>query len=151
MQSEHTKSPAELPCSEMAEQIVLGCLIEDEALLPGVLDSGLTAADFMISNHRRVFQAILDLRQQDYPVDYVAIAEHLGNKADDFALLGSLIHGVVVDAGHALHHARIVKKKAQLRELMKVSAWLEDVASTSTTDPELLVNMAIEKLQEVRL
>jgi len=141
----------EIPCNVRSEQVVLGCLIEDGSLLPCILDSGLNVNSFMLSDHRRIFQAILDLHQQSAPIDCVTVAERLGNKASDFALLADLICGVVVDASHALYHAKIVRKKAALRKVMKIGEWLQTTAADASANPEQLTNAAIEKLQGVRL
>ncbi len=141
----------DLPCNVLAEQVVLGCLIEDSKLLPGIVATGLEHDEFILSDHQRVFQAILDLHQRGSPIDYVSVAEQLGNASDDFALLGSLIHGVVVERSHALHQAKIVRRKAGLRAILKISEWMGGAAADTSADPELLIHLAIEKLQGVRL
>lgn len=139
----------ELPCNVASERVVLGCLIEDGKLVPSILETGITADDFSLSDHGRVFQSILNLRQQSVPVDCVSVVEELGKSDRDIALLADVLHGAVVEASHATHHARIVMKKAQLREFMKFAEWMQTAAIQPGADPELLVSTAIGKLQEV--
>ena len=146
-----TQPDRELPCNIDSERVVLGNLIEDGTLLSGILESGLKASDFSLSDHQRIFQAILDLRQQGAPVDHVTLAEQLGQQAEDIALIMALIYGCVVESKHAIYHARLVKRKAALRELLRQGEWLQTAAAEVGADPELVISAAIGKLQEVRL
>src|SRR5438874_11809705 len=93
-----------LPINLPAERSVLGALIEDDSLLPEVIGTGLRSQDFALSDHRRVFDAMLELWQQKKPVDYVTVAEQLGNHQEHYVLVGSLIQGVIVHPDHVLHH-----------------------------------------------
>jgi replicative DNA helicase len=138
-----------MPTNLPAERTVLGTLIEDDDLLNDALSEGLTADDFSISAHRRIFGAILELREKNCPIDYIAVAEQLGNDPADFALLGDLINGIVIHRGHVLHHVKIVRKKARLRTLMKVGDWIFKSATEVAANPDALVQVAIEKLETV--
>jgi replicative DNA helicase len=140
-----------MPTNLPAERTVLGALIEQDGLLSLAISEGLTVDDFSISDHRRIFGAILDLREKNCPIDYIAVAEQLGNSPSDFALLGDLISGVVVERSHIRHHVGIVKKKAQLRTLMKVADWISQSATEVTANPDALVKVAIEKLETIGL
>lgn len=140
-----------LPSNLSAERVVIGALIEDDKLLPEIVRSGLVASDFQLADHRRVFAAICDLRRGGTTVDVITVSEHLGNSDADFALLADLICGVVVQQSHVQHHVCIVKRKARLRQLLDVSEWLSDCVLERSADPEGLANLAIAKLQEVRL
>jgi replicative DNA helicase len=89
------------------------------------------------------------LRKKNCPIDYISVAEQLGNSPSDFALLGDLISGVVVERSHIHHHVRIVKKKSRLRTLMKVGDWIFKSATEVSANPDALVQVAIEKLETV--
>jgi replicative DNA helicase len=134
-------NPSNLP----AEQCVLGAMIEDDSFVPEVLASGLRAEDFFISDHRRIFHAVERLRERQAPVDYVSVAEQLGNRAEDYAVIGGLVHGVVLHEDHILHHAAIVRRKARLRGLLKIGEWLSEAVS-ETADPESIISQAREML-----
>jgi replicative DNA helicase len=138
-----------MPTNLPAERAVLGALIEDDGLLSAAISEGLTVDDFSISDHRRIFGAILELRDKNCPIDYISVAEQLGNDPADFALLGDLISGVVVERSHIRHHVGIVKKKSQLRTLMKVADWISQSATEVAVNPDVLVQVAIEKLETV--
>jgi replicative DNA helicase len=129
-----------------AERSVLGALIEDDGLLPEVLETGLSVGDFSLSDHRRVFESILLLRRRKSPVDYITIAEQLGNQQTDYVLVANLIDGVVVHEDHVLHHVAIVRKKAKLRALLRIADWLMQVVD-ETADPAAVIAETLGKLE----
>src|SRR5438034_8545124 len=118
-------NPINLP----AERSVLGALIEDGSLLEDVIAAGLRVDDFSLSDHRRVYAAMLELWQQKKPVDYVLVADHLGNDQEQYVLVGSLIQGVIVDRDHVVHHVEIVRKKARLRGLLRIAGWITNIVN----------------------
>jgi len=112
-------------------------MIEDPLLWQEVIDSGLRNRHFFLGDHRRVFGGIERLRTRNAPVDYISVAEELGNGYQDYVLIASLVHGVVVQEDHVLHHDSIIPKKSRLRSLLRIGEWIS-VAVTETADPELL-------------
>lgn len=140
-----------MPTNLPAERAILGVFIEEAGLLSEAISEGLAVDDFSISDHRRIFGAILELRDKNCPIDYISVAEQLGNAPADFALLGDLINGIVIHRGHVLHHVKIVRKKARLRTLMKVADWISQSATEVAANPDALVQVAIEKLETVGL
>ena len=138
-----------MPTNLPAERTVLGALIEDADLFSDAISEGLTVDDFSISAHRRIFGAILELREKNCPVDYIAVAEQIGNAPEDFALIGDLISGVVIERTHILHHVRIVRKKSRLRALMKLADWISHSAVQVAADPDALVQVTLTKLEAI--
>ena len=136
------------PVNLAAERSVLGAVIEDDTLLPELIACGLTENDFGLNEHRRLFAAIGALRQQNRPVDYITVAEQLGNRQEDYALVARLIDGSVTDPDHVLYHARIVQKKARLRALLRLADWIARVADDSA-DPDALIEQIIGKLERM--
>jgi len=98
-----------------AERSVLGAMIDDEVLIPEVLRTGLQTADFSLSDHRKTFDSIVSLFQQKSPVDYISVAEDLGNHRDSYVLVASLIEGVLLEKTHILNHVAIIRRKSRLR------------------------------------
>lgn len=137
------------PRNLASERVILGALVEDDTLLPGVISAGLDVDDLFLSDHRRIFSAMLELREKNEPLDYVTVAEQLGNSRADYVLLASLIDGVVVHSGHVRHHVRIVRKKARLRQLQGLGEWLLQSTSETSADPAALAHLALEKLEAV--
>jgi replicative DNA helicase len=127
-----------LPSNLSAERCVLGALIEDDSLLPPVLATGVKSNHFLLADHRRMLQAIELLHARNAPVDYVSVTEQLGNRNEDYAIIADLLHGLVLYEDHILHHARIVRRKANLRGLLKIGEWIAE-AVTESADPDLLI------------
>lgn len=136
-------SPVSLP----AERVVLGGLIESPDLLPEAVAAGLAVRDFSLSDHRRIFTAILALVESKSAIDYVLVAEHLGGSQDDYVLLGSLIDGVVIEQGHILHHVALVRKKSKLRQLERMGANLVASICETGADPDTIAAVIREQLE----
>lgn len=64
------------PHSIEAEQSVLGSLILDRDLLPDIT-AVLKSEDFYLEQHKEIFEAILDLYEQNKPVDLITVSEQL--------------------------------------------------------------------------
>jgi replicative DNA helicase len=133
------------PISLPAERSVLGALIEDDSLLDEVIEIGLRPEHFALSDHRRVFEVMCTLNAQHRPIDYVTVAEQLGNRREHYVLVSSLIQGVIIHADHVTHHARIIMRKARLRSLLRLAEWIFRVVD-DTANPDALVEEAIGKL-----
>src|SRR5206468_1102455 len=72
------------PASIASERAIIGAIMEDDDLvMPCVLESGLRSTDFFLSNHRRIFDAVLQLWQEARHVDMILVTERLGNKIED--------------------------------------------------------------------
>src|SRR6266496_4160559 len=112
-----------LPTNIAAELRVLGALIEDDGL---VHDIGLSVDDFVLSDHRRIFWAIVALHARDCPVDLFTAIEELGNSQEDYVVVASLVHGVVLHEDHTHNHAAIIRKKTRLRSLLKIAEWITE-------------------------
>jgi replicative DNA helicase len=128
----------ELPCNIAAERVVLGNLIEDSSLLPKILASGLCAADFSLSDHARVYRAILALHEQNAPVDPISLLDQLGDRPADLAFITDLIAGAVIEPRHALYHATTVKRKALARKILKIGEWIPQ-GLAELREPHLLI------------
>lgn len=107
-----------------AEQAVLGAIILDqnnEALLRSL--EILSEDDFYRESHRRLYRIMRDLFEKNEPVDIVTIADYL-RKNGDLEMIGgvaylSTLADSVPTSANIRHHARIVKEKALLWELLK--------------------------------
>jgi replicative DNA helicase len=135
-------SPVSLP----AEMVVLGGLIESPDLLPEAVASGLAVRDFSLSDHRRIFVAILAMLESKLPIDFVLLAEHLGGSQDDYVLVASLIDGVIIERSHILHHVALVRKKSKLRQLERMGAGLVTSATETGADPDKIAALVREQL-----
>ncbi len=112
------------PHSTEAEQSVLGSLLLDKELLPDIAGK-LKSEDFYMEQHREIFEAILDLYDQNKPVDLITVSEQLTKrgslkKVGDYEYLSNLAVAVPTTA-NARHYAGIVEEKSLLRKLIHAS------------------------------
>ena len=118
-----------------AEQSVLGAILLDNSVMPDV-DRILSTGDFYAGAHRDIFQAARAMLDQGEAVDAVTLKHHL-EKTDALALVGGvayLCHLVetVPTAANATTYARIVRAKAQTRDLAaQANNILKDIADPS--------------------
>ena len=119
-----------------AEQAVLGAmLIKKEAISTAA--ELLTGDDFYRLAHRLVFEAIMALSQANEAVDMITVTERLKKdgeleKAGGIAFITALANAVPTAANVAFH-ARIVRQKAQLRQLINAAT---EIAGTAYEDAE---------------
>jgi len=125
------------PASVPAERSILGSCIESPRILDAVLAEDLRPEHFSVSDHRTLWQAILEMCDQGLPVDLVSLAEY--RPEIEGAVLAELTFGVVVEEAHALHHVRILKNKARLRDLLRLGDWVIEEACIPGADPDGLV------------
>jgi replicative DNA helicase len=144
--SQNGGNDSNLPANLAAEREVLGAIIEAD-VLPEVVEAGLQVGHFLLSDHRRIFAAMLALRDKNQSVDVITLSEKLGNRPEDIALLSDLITGVVLARGHIQHHVAIVRQKARLRALIKFGEWAALSANESGADPDALVKAVADKLE----
>ncbi|NLC11159.1 MAG: replicative DNA helicase [Firmicutes bacterium] len=107
-----------------AEQSVLGAmLIEKEALLTGA--ELLRPQDFYKESHRLIFSSLLSLAEKGDAVDLVTLTEELRRQKilDDVGGVTYLttLANATPTAAHIEYHARIVKEKAILRNLIQAA------------------------------
>jgi len=109
------------PQDQEAERQVLGaCLMEREAAEKA--QEILTSADFYISAHGEIFEAITHLINKKVTPDLVSITDYMRNKGRLESMGGSVfiagLTGAVASTALIEQHARIVEKKAVARKML---------------------------------
>lgn len=112
------------PHSTEAEQSVLGSILLDMNLLPDIAGR-LKSEDFYLEQHREIYEAILDLYEQNSPVDLITVSDQLVKrgtlqKVGDYEYLSNLAISVPTTA-NVSHYVSIVEEKSLLRKLIKAS------------------------------
>lgn len=125
-----------LPNSEEAERSVIGSMIVDrEAIV--VASDLLEAGDFYNYRYGVLFGAIMELFNENIPVDFVTLQNRLKEQnvppeICSYEFLGDITSSVPTSA-NVRHHAEIVGQKATLRRLIKTT---EDIAGRCYLDKE---------------
>ena len=113
-----------LPVSMEAERSILGAILLDNSLYDQAAEH-LTADDFSLDAHRRIYSRMRDLQESGRPVDMITLVEELDRRKEveaigGVAYLSSLIDGVP-DRPSIEHYVRIVRNKALLRGLINAA------------------------------
>lgn len=110
-----------LPAHVEAERAVLGSLLLNDENISVVLEL-LAAQDFYLPAHQTIFQAIMQIVQQQRRVDLVTLQDEL-QKAGQLDAIGGIVYLISLQedipaVGLIEQHCKIVKEKAVLRELI---------------------------------
>ncbi len=112
-----------MPFSDEAEQAILGAMMCDRNLIPEVMDI-VSADDFYIDRHRRLYDALLDMFNLGKGIDFVTIKDELGKKGilDRIGGMQFIVHLLDLvpstDPSSVRHYAGIVSEKASIRRLI---------------------------------
>jgi replicative DNA helicase len=134
------------PNSQEAEQSVLGGLMLNDQHWFDLVEI-LQPSDFYRNQHQLIYQAMIELANQDQALDAVTISEKLKSKAilekvGGIEYLGQLAESST-GASNVLAYARIIRERSVLRQLIGVANQIADSAfSTEGKDSETLLEKA---------
>ncbi|PSR33940.1 MAG: replicative DNA helicase [Sulfobacillus benefaciens] len=137
------------PHSPDAEMSVIGAmLIEPDAVARAV--EAITADDFYQENHRKIFEAMVNLFNQGKPVDVVMTGEELRAK-NQLDLVGGLpylmeLASLVPTAAHVEYYAHQIKESSVLRRIISISTRLVSEAYQGESTPRDLLDKAQKEL-----
>ncbi len=114
-----------LPHNLEAERSILGAILLDDKAIYPVLEL-LRLEDFYLEGHRRIFAKMIALTQRSHPIDLVTLKDEL-QRAGELELAGgpAYLAGLTDGLPRAVnveHYARIVREKAVLRRLIRLTA-----------------------------
>ena len=140
------------PQNKEAEMSVIGGVLRDNAVLSDILQI-IRPDNFYYDAHQKIFQIIIDLYNEAKPVDLVILGESLIARKQLEDVGGSAYIAELWDstptAANAEYHARIVRDKAVVRNLIHASTEiLRDAYDGSNTADEM-VAAAERKVLEI--
>lgn len=135
-----------------AEQAVLGAMLIKKEVIAEVQEI-LQPDDFYREAHRIVYEAMVQLQNNDEAVDLVTLTEQL-RKSEQLDKIGGLafitqLANVVPTAANVVYHAKIVKEKAELRSLINAATAIASAAYEDNTDVENIMDDAEKKILAV--
>ena len=137
-----------------AERSVLGAIILEGKIpniaLTAAMATGLTASDFFLDHHRRIFRKMCALEEAHIPSDLIVLRENLQSDGELEAAGGAAYLAQLVDGvpriSNVEHYARIVKEKAVLRGVISSA----DAVMQRAFDGDIAgTNQAITQLSSV--
>ncbi len=133
------------PQSLEAEQSVLGSVLIDRDAVVEVAEF-LRADDFYRQAHGLIYAAMLDLFERREPIDIVTVAEVL-ERTDQLEQIGgrsylSSLSNQTPTAVHAVQYARIVERKAVLRNLIAAAGRIAGIGYEDPAEVQEAIDRA---------
>lgn len=143
-----------LPYSPEAEQAVLGAVILDGSVLDNVVEILGDSKYFHITNHRVIYNAMLDLFNSGKNVDFVTVLEHLKmDKHFDDSTGKTYLLDLASNCpsiSNAREYAKIVREKYDVRSLINAARDIIDESSSGELEPNVLIDSAEQKIFDIR-
>src|SRR2546427_2155237 len=103
-----------LPMSVDAERSILGGILLDANAYEEAAALGLTASDFSLDAHRRLYSRMMDLAESSRPIDTITLIEELERHRElgrvvDVGYVSGLMDGVP-DRPSIKHYVKIVRE-----------------------------------------
>lgn len=138
-----------LPVNIDAERFVLGSILLDDSLFVQVAGT-LSADEFSLEKHRRIFSRMAELHERGERIDRVTVANELMKhnqleSCDGLSYLVSLDDGLP-QAANLDSYVRIVKDKAALRKIIFAAQKLIDRCMLGEEEPDQILASAEESL-----
>ena len=127
-----------LPHSIEAEQSVIGSMIIDREAITAASEI-ITGEDFYSRQYGILFETMVEINEEGYPVDLVILQERLREKdvppeLSNLELVRDLINAVPTSA-NVKYYANIVSEKAMLRKLIRLN---EEISNNCYSGKESL-------------
>jgi replicative DNA helicase len=137
------------PNSLEAEMAVLGAMLIEKEVIESVTET-LLPKNFYSGVHSQIYEAILDLRARNLPVDVVTLSEEL-KKTGRLEELGGQkyladLMEKVSTAAHTQAYAQIVKEKSVLRDLIRVSTAVVEKSFEGSEEVDRILDFAQEQV-----
>ena len=134
------------------EEAVLGALLLEKDAIYRVFDL-LQPETFYKESHQHIYQAIKDLSSENEPIDMVSVIEQLRkNKKLEEAGGDYYITQLTYRIGsiaHLEHHAKLIAEKFIQRELIRITAEIQQMAFDESTDVVELIDTSENKIYQV--
>lgn len=132
-----------------AEQSLLGCLLLDKDAIFKTVDI-LHADDFYYNNHKHIFEAMVELFNNQEPIDIIT----LSNKLEERKLINEVggrtylaqLSNTVATAANVSYYANLIQKKATLRRLQISASEIMDLSFEEERDIDEVLDQAEKKI-----
>ncbi|MCF0245561.1 MAG: replicative DNA helicase [Ileibacterium sp.] len=145
--------PRELPNSKRLEQSLLGSLMVYPDVYSVCQDYDLSAAEFFVPSHQKIYQAMDELARSGKPLELENVIQRLSDKDELEAAGGldyimSLMDGAVSSA-NVQYYAENIKNKSQLRNLIEAAEKISSDAMETTSEMDDVLDAAERTIMDV--
>ncbi len=134
------------------EQSILGAILQNNEAIIRLADT-LQEEDFYHDAHRLLYRAMLDLFQDNIPIDVLSVNEWLKKKDRVDAIGGPAYLAELVElvptAAHVDYHARVVREKSILRALIHTATNIVLECHEGDEDVGMLLDRAERSILEI--
>jgi replicative DNA helicase len=134
-----------LPHNPDAERSILGAILLDNHTLNVAVEK-LKPEDFFLDQHRRIFDRMIQLGEQQQAIDLVTLTDDLHRRGELEAAGGAAYLAQLVDGvpriSNVEHYARIVKEKSLLRHLVHSASAIQQQAIEGEDDADEILDRA---------
>ena len=140
-----------LPANVDAERSVLGGIMLDPKAYDEAAALGLSASDFLLDSHRRIYSRMVELAESSRPIDTITLIEELERHKElgpvgDVAYVSSLQDGVP-DRPSIKHYVKIVREKADQRKVIHACTAVIGSVSDGSSSRECIGDLSERLLQ----
>ncbi len=141
-----------LPQAPEVEKAVLGALMIDKNAFDSISNM-LRPDSFYDPRNQKVFLAILELLQKNYPIDVLSVTEQLAHNGNLEEVGGpsyvAELSSRVASSANIEYHARVIAQKAVARQLIVITSNIEGRAFDETEDIDDLMQEAESRIFEL--
>ncbi|NMM52263.1 replicative DNA helicase [Paenibacillus aquistagni] len=140
------------PQNQEAEQAVLGAiLLQSEALITAM--ERVQVEDFYLPGHQHIFEAMIELNEENQPIDLITLTSHLQDKKllDEVGGVSYLarLANAVPTAANVDYYAQIIEEKSMLRRLIRTATQIVTESYAGDDDVSALLSDAERKILEI--
>src|ERR1700735_881932 len=134
-----------LPNNLEAERSILGAILLDNHALNAAIEK-IRSEDFFLSQHRQIFERMIQLGEKQQAIDVVTLMEDLSRRGEREAAGGIAYLSQLADGlpriTNVEHYARIVKEKSVLRNLIFSASAIQEQALAAGDDADVILDRA---------
>ncbi len=135
-----------------AEQSLLGCLLLDKEAVYRVMDV-INAEDFYQNSHKHIFESMVELFNNQEPIDIIT----LSNKLEEKKLIQEIggrsylaqLSNTVATSANTVYYANLIQKKATLRRLQVSASEIMDLSFEEEREIDEVLDQAEKKIFSV--
>lgn len=140
------------PQAKDLEEAVLGAIMLEKTAVDVAMEH-LKPECFYVEAHQKIFGAMKDLQQKNFPIDLLTVVEELKAR-EELEMVGGAFYitkltNAVVSSAHIEVHSRIILQKFIQRELIRISGEIIGDAYEDSTDVFDLLDVSETKLFEI--
>lgn len=142
----------ELPHSREAEQSVIGSALTD-AQSVAVSAEIIRPDDFYFEQNREIYSVIMELFNENTPIDIVTVSDRL-NRGDRLDAVGGITYlasvaSSVPTTGNVAYYSKIIKEKSTIRKLISSSRAISEIAYAGAESVDRILEQSEQLIFDV--